>query len=73
MDPHRLYDQNKDNLLIHIEQTQCILHRNGHIVDFIHIFGFSCRKYQREGFFLNITKGRGAIFEIELDWKVGEG
>jgi hypothetical protein len=21
MDPHRLYDQNKDNLLIHIEQT----------------------------------------------------
>jgi hypothetical protein len=25
-----------------------------------------------EGFFLNITKGRGAIFEIELDWKVGE-
>ena len=40
MEPHWLYDQNIDNLLIHIEQTQNAYYVAMDIVNFVHILIF---------------------------------
>ena len=73
MDPYRLYDQNKDNLLIHIEQTPMHTTSQWTYSRFNSYIWIQLQKISKASFFLNITKGRGAIFEKGLDWKVGEG
>jgi hypothetical protein len=40
MEPHGLYDQNIDNLLMHIEQTQNAYYVAMDIVNFVHILIF---------------------------------